>query len=116
MKRLRLGTILIEKPNHHVRNLRIVESRRGIRTRRTLVQASANEFHHLELYAENLQGFGNNAILGQLRLSIVDLREENNHPLPILGRYTIVYDGETQNYLELRQDLERQGAKFHTEV
>ena len=65
--------------------------------------------------AENVERFGNNAILGHTRLAIIDLRKDNNQPLSILGRYWIVYNGEIYNYLELRKCLEKKGVKFSTD-
>ena len=55
-----------------------------------------------------------NAILGHLRLSIIDLNEESNQPFELLDRYSIVFNGEIYNYLELREDLISLGYTFRT--
>ena len=48
---------------------------------------------------------GRNCVLGHTRLSILDLDERANQPMSDpTGRFTIVYNGEIYNYLELRKD------------
>jgi asparagine synthase (glutamine-hydrolysing) len=51
---------------------------------------------------------------GHRRLSIIDLSEGGHQPMHFLGRYTITYNGEIYNYLELRTQLESEGVKFKT--
>lgn len=54
--------------------------------------------------------------LGHKRLSIIDVSERSNQPMrSACGRYTLAYNGEVYNYLELRQPLEAQGQTFRTE-
>jgi len=43
-----------------------------------------------------------NVGLGHRRLAIIDLSSEAAQPMEFLNRYTIVYNGEIYNYLELR--------------
>lgn len=51
---------------------------------------------------------------GMRRLSIIDL-EGGHQPMTTEdGRYSIVFNGEIYNHLDLRPDLERHGAKFRT--
>lgn len=64
--------------------------------------------------AENARRLDSDTILGHTRLSIIDLRDENNQPLCILDRYWIVFNGEIFNYVELRKELENLGARFRT--
>jgi asparagine synthase (glutamine-hydrolysing) len=47
------------------------------------------------------------------RLSIVDLNSSSNQPFTI-GNYTIVYNGEVYNHLELKKKLIQSGIKFRT--
>ncbi|MBQ3060730.1 MAG: asparagine synthase (glutamine-hydrolyzing) [Desulfovibrio sp.] len=54
-------------------------------------------------------------LLGQTRLSIIDLSSAGHQPMCSAdGRYTLVYNGEIYNYRELRQELEQAGYVFHT--
>lgn len=60
--------------------------------------------------------YGDRAILGHRRLSIIDLSRENDQPLEYAdGRYSLVFNGEIYNYLELREELSNLGASFRTE-
>jgi asparagine synthase (glutamine-hydrolysing) len=46
-----------------------------------------------------------NVGLGHRRLSIIDLSNSASQPMHYLSRYTIVFNGEIYNYVELRNDL-----------
>src|ERR1035437_7043742 len=53
--------------------------------------------------------------LGHVRLAILDLSEAGKQPMLLRdGSGLITFHGETYNYLELRAELETQGAMFHT--
>jgi len=47
------------------------------------------------------------------RLSIIDLDARSNQPFTI-DDYTLVFNGEIYNYIELRQQLEKKGVSFKT--
>lgn len=53
--------------------------------------------------------------LAHRRLSIIDLSTEANQPMHYRQRYTIVFNGEIYNYIELRNILLKQGYTFKTE-
>lgn len=58
---------------------------------------------------------GDALLLGQTRLSIIDLSPAGHQPMSSAdGRYTLVYNGEVYNYLELRRELEACGLTFHS--
>ena len=40
------------------------------------------------------------------RLNIIDLKERSNQPMKI-GEFTIIFNGEIYNYLEVRKQLEK---------
>lgn len=54
-------------------------------------------------------------VMGNCRLSILDLTAASNQPLHSDdGQVVIVQNGEIYNYIELREELERSGARFRT--
>lgn len=55
--------------------------------------------------------------LGHVRLSILDLSSAGKQPMTDeTGRYTIVQNGESYNYIELRQELQAMGYTFKTQT
>jgi asparagine synthase (glutamine-hydrolyzing) len=53
--------------------------------------------------------------LGARRLAVIDLTEEGTQPMTdVDGELHIVFNGEIYNHRELRQRLERLGARFHS--
>ncbi len=52
---------------------------------------------------------------GHRRLSIIDLSDKASQPMHFLNRYTITFNGEIYNYIELRQQLEKFGYRFNTQ-
>lgn len=55
-----------------------------------------------------------NVGFGHRRLAIIDLSRTGCQPMHYLERYTIIYNGEIYNYLELKDDLKKKGYSFHT--
>jgi asparagine synthase (glutamine-hydrolysing) len=56
----------------------------------------------------------NNIALGHRRLSIIDLASGDQPMHSADKRYTIVFNGEIYNYIELREELEKSGTIFFT--
>lgn len=55
--------------------------------------------------------------LGHVRLSILDLSEAGHQPMTdSTGRYTIIQNGESYNYIELREELQSMGYSFRTQT
>jgi asparagine synthase (glutamine-hydrolysing) len=52
--------------------------------------------------------------LGHRRLSIIDLSNMGSQPMHYMNRYTIVFNGEIYNYIELREELLKKGYTFHS--
>lgn len=55
---------------------------------------------------------GGTAALGHQRLCIIDLSPAAKQPMGYADRYTIVYNGELYNYIELKAELEQKGFGF----
>lgn len=56
-----------------------------------------------------------NIAFGHRRLSILDLSENGSQPMHYAdGRYTIVFNGEIYNYLEIKSDLLKRGYQFRS--
>lgn len=55
-----------------------------------------------------------NAILGHSRLSIIDLSAMAAQPMELFNRYSITFNGEIYNYIELKRNLECLGFTFRT--
>ncbi|MEP6747775.1 MAG: asparagine synthase (glutamine-hydrolyzing) [Bacteroidota bacterium] len=49
---------------------------------------------------------------GHRRLSIIDLSENGAQPMHYTGRYTIIYNGEIYNYIELKKELQAKSYVF----
>ena len=62
------------------------------------------------------EGFyhGDNFAFGHRRLSILDLSQDGHQPMHYQDRYTITYNGEVYNYIELKNELEKEGYSFHS--
>src|SRR4051812_15363269 len=64
------------------------------------------------------EGFWQNddgrVLFGHRRLSIIDLADRAAQPMAYQERYTIVYNGEVYNYLELREELQKKNFHFKT--
>ncbi|APG28967.1 asparagine synthase (glutamine-hydrolyzing) [Syntrophotalea acetylenivorans] len=57
---------------------------------------------------------GKGFAFGHRRLSIIDLEHGKQPMQTVDGRYTLVFNGEIYNYLELRNQLIQQGSRFRT--
>jgi asparagine synthase (glutamine-hydrolysing) len=64
-----------------------------------------------EDYWINSQG---TAGFGHRRLAIIDLTDTGRQPMHYLDRYTIIYNGEIYNYIELRDVLIKKGYAFRS--
>lgn len=59
----------------------------------------------------------NNMGLGFVRLSIIDLTTAGHQPkFSQDDRYVVVFNGEVYNYIELREELIKEGVKFKTQT
>lgn len=89
-----------------------------------IISKNKEELHKIEVATQTLSKRGpdnqhvfyhNNVALGHARLSIIDTTESANQPFTDeSGRYIIVFNGEIFNFLELKDDLIKQGTTFKT--
>lgn len=64
---------------------------------------------------ERFETEGGELILGHRRLSIIDLSDAGLQPMASAdGRYTVTFNGEIYNYIELREELQAKGRRFST--
>jgi asparagine synthase (glutamine-hydrolysing) len=59
-----------------------------------------------------LSNSNNAVVLGNRRLSLLDLSAQGHQPMEKYGKYTITYNGEIYNYKKIKQDLIEQGCIF----
>ena len=57
-----------------------------------------------------------NVSLGHRRLSILDLSSAGKQPMDWMQKYTITFNGEIYNYIELREELLDSGYTFYTQT
>jgi asparagine synthase (glutamine-hydrolysing) len=57
---------------------------------------------------------GPNFALGHRRLAILDLSDAGKQPMEYANKYVITYNGEVYNYVELKNELEKDGYTFHS--
>ncbi|MBI5742133.1 MAG: asparagine synthase (glutamine-hydrolyzing) [Nitrospirae bacterium] len=61
--------------------------------------------------------FDNDVALCHRRLSIIDLSSDGRQPMQSAdGKFTIVFNGEIYNFLELRKELQGKGHQFRTKT
>lgn len=58
--------------------------------------------------------YDNNIGLAHRRLSIIDVTKKGCQPMSYMGRYTITFNGEIYNYIELRNELKSKGYTFES--
>lgn len=57
----------------------------------------------------------NKLALGHRRLSIIDLTDNGKQPMHWKNRYTITFNGEVYNFIEIRKELEEKGIQFNSD-
>lgn len=58
--------------------------------------------------------FEKNFAFGHRRLSILDLSSDGHQPMHFFDKYVITYNGEVYNYLEIKEELQKEGYVFHS--
>lgn len=65
--------------------------------------------------AEGHHHIANGLDLGHRRLAILDLDPRSNQPFHWLERYSLTFNGEIYNYIELQEELKKKGYFFQTQ-
>ncbi|MDO9582621.1 MAG: asparagine synthase (glutamine-hydrolyzing) [Desulfomicrobium sp.] len=77
-----------------------------------LASTQVDRLHHRGPDGQGIHTEGQ-VSLGHTRLSILDLSDLGRQPMTSdSGRYTVTYNGEVYNYLELKAELEARGESF----
>ena len=87
-----------------------------VHTESTLVRKMIRSIGHRgpdgEAYWNSTDG---RTFFGHRRLAIIDTSPAGTQPMHFAGRFTIVYNGELYNFIELRSELREAGYDFHTQ-
>lgn len=81
-------------------------SKQRLQTMTDTIQHRGPEGDGFWLNKDGTVGFGHR------RLSIIDLTNAGSQPMHYLNRYTIIYNGEIYNYIEIKETLEKKGYTF----
>jgi asparagine synthase (glutamine-hydrolysing) len=77
-----------------------------------LLKNRGPDFNGVKKYSSNNKKYKNILFL-HTRLRIIDLEKRSNQPFED-GDYSVIFNGEIYNYLEIKKDLISKGLKFHT--
>ena len=84
-------------------------------SRKDTMQAMLSRIAHRGPDGEGIHHVPGQALFGHRRLAVIDL-EHGAQPMTSLDqRYTLVFNGEIYNYIELRKDLEKEGVRITTD-
>lgn len=78
------------------------------------ITAMMNALRHRGPDGEGVHEVAGQILMGHRRLAIIDQAGGQQPMLSPDGRFSLVFNGEIYNYLELRQDLQRKGIAFKT--
>jgi asparagine synthase (glutamine-hydrolysing) len=78
-------------------------------------KGALNTMYHRGPDSYGIESIDNDIILGHRRLAIIDLTSDGHQPMfDFSKRYSIVFNGEIYNYLEVKSKLEKRGYNFIT--
>jgi asparagine synthase (glutamine-hydrolysing) len=95
--------------------LTFISSRGEAAAYRDAVAQALESLHHRGPDDTGVEVVGTDVVFAHKRLSIIDVAG-SHEPLPYAdGRYLLTFNGEIYNYIELRDELRKLGARFDTE-
>jgi asparagine synthase (glutamine-hydrolysing) len=87
----------------------------SLAARQVVMKRMLSKIAHRGPDGEGIHHVADQALLGHRRLSVIDLENGAQPMLSSDQRYSLVFNGEIYNYLELREGLEKQGVRFRTQ-
>ncbi len=87
---------------------------RSLDDRHDTLSAMLKRIAHRGPDGEGIVHVPQQALMGHRRLAIIDIEHGHQPMCSRDGRYTLIFNGEIYNYLELRQSLIEQGESFDT--
>ncbi len=83
-------------------------------TERNAFKRSLDTLYHRGPDDSGIELIGNEITLGHRRLSIIDLSSYGHQPMfDKSRRYSVVFNGEIYNFLEIRRELEKKGKNIN---
>lgn len=87
----------------------------SLEPRQSVMREMLNSIAHRGPDGSGIHHITKQALLGHVRLAIIDLQHGTQPMTTSDGRYSLIFNGEIYNYRELRENLERAGFSFITE-
>jgi asparagine synthase (glutamine-hydrolysing) len=82
-------------------------------TEKNIFKKSLDTLYHRGPDDYGIESIGNEITLGHRRLSIVDLSSHGHQPMfDRSKRYSVVFNGEIYNFLEIKKELDKKGYSF----
>ena len=92
----------------------IIASEGSLQTRMSVLSSMLNKLSHRGPDGKGVINIEEKALLGHKRLAIIDIEHGTQPMCSPDNRYTLIFNGEIYNYIELRQSLIQKGHKFKT--
>lgn len=92
----------------------IITSGGGLQAKKTVLSSMLGKLAHRGPDGEGICHVDGMALFGHRRLAIIDIEHGAQPMRSPDNRYTLVFNGEIYNYIELRQSLIQKGHKFKT--
>ena len=86
----------------------------GVQHSLPLLQKATRSLAHRGPEQETFWTNDHTVAFGHRRLCIIDLTEAASQPMHYAGRYTIIFNGEIYNYVEIRIELQKKGHSFQS--